>query len=95
MPAARLLDAGGPCATGPTRLPQPHAVRWDQALVFARWLLGADYPTDIVVYLIEAGCLDPGADLTPAVRRSMERVQSMILNDLAKLPDPAAGDHHD
>jgi hydrogenase maturation protease len=67
----------------PLHLPQPHAVRWDQALAFGRWLLGADYPTDVVVYLIEAGALVPGAELTPAVRRSMERVQKMIIDDLA------------
>ncbi|CAO5228518.1 hydrogenase maturation protease [Frankia sp. AgKG'84/4] len=68
----------------PLHLSSPHAVRWDQALAFGRWLLGPDYPTDIVVYLIEAGSFEPGADLTPAVRRSMERAQKMILEDLAK-----------
>ncbi|WP_163549986.1 hydrogenase maturation protease [Candidatus Frankia nodulisporulans] len=100
VPADQLVAADPPSAGTPpvgtpslATLPQPHAVRWDQALVFARWLLGADFPTDIVVYLIEAGCLDPGADLTPAVRRSMERVQTMILNDLATSVDLTAGDH--
>ncbi|CAJ60479.1 Hydrogenase maturation protease (partial match) [Frankia alni ACN14a] len=76
VPAAELADL-------PLHLPHPHAVRWDQALAFGRWLLGDDYPTDVTVYLVEAGGLEPGADLTPAVRRAMERMQRLILADLS------------
>lgn len=77
LPGEELTDL-------PLHLAQPHAVRWDQALAFGRWLLGDGYPTHIVVYLIEAGQLTPGADLTPAVRRSMERVRKMILDELTR-----------
>ncbi|CAO5170597.1 hydrogenase maturation protease [Frankia sp. AiPs1] len=87
VPADRLAAL----SDQPPSLPQPHAVRWDQALAFARWLLGDDFPTDIVVYLVEAACLDLGADLTPAVRRSLERVHTMILDDLI-LDGPAAAE---
>ncbi|WP_462185808.1 MULTISPECIES: hydrogenase maturation protease [unclassified Frankia] len=60
----------------------PHAFRWDQALAFGRWLLGDGYPGDVVVYLIEAGGVEPGADLSPAVRRAMEQVREMIIAGL-------------
>jgi hydrogenase maturation protease len=56
-----------------------HAFRWDHALAFGHWLLGDDYPTDITVFLIEAGRLDPGADLTAEVRSAMELVQRLII----------------
>ncbi|WP_261565473.1 hydrogenase maturation protease [Frankia gtarii] len=91
VPGAELEDL-------PLHLPHPHAVRWDQALAFGRWLLGDDYPTDIAVYLVEAGGLEPGADLTPAVRGAMQRLQAMILADLAAgtpVPDKhSAPDKH-
>ncbi|KQC38680.1 peptidase M52 [Frankia sp. ACN1ag] len=76
VPAAELTDL-------PLYLPHPHAVRWDQALAFGRWLLGDDYPADVTVYLVEAGGLEPGVDLTPPVRRAMERMQKLILADLS------------
>lgn len=58
-----------------------HSFRWDHALAFAHWLLGDDYPQDITVFLIEAGNVDPGMDLTPPVRESMEQVIEMIERD--------------
>lgn len=51
-----------------------HAFRWDHALAFGRWLLKDEYPTDIVVYLIEAGGFEFGAPLTPAVEAAMEEL---------------------
>ncbi|MDY7104407.1 MAG: hydrogenase maturation protease [Actinomycetota bacterium] len=51
-----------------------HAFRWDHALAFAHWLLGDDYPSDITVFLVEAADVSFGAELTPAVAASMERV---------------------
>ena len=55
-----------------------HSFRWDNALAFARWLLGAGYPADVTVYLIEAAQTTPGADLSPAVRRAVGQVLSLI-----------------
>lgn len=60
-----------------------HSFRWDNALAFARWLLGDDYPRDVIVYLIEAEDFTPGADLTPRVAEGMARVQEMIRQDPA------------
>ncbi|SNQ47267.1 Hydrogenase maturation protease [Frankia canadensis] len=76
VPAAELVDL-------PLHLPQPHAVRWDQALAFGRWLLGEDYPRDVTVYLIEAATLEPGAPLSPPVLRALERVRGLIVDELA------------
>jgi len=76
VPAEELVDL-------PLHLPQPHAVRWDQALAFGQWLLGDDYPTDVTVYLIEAATLEPGAALSPPVLRAMERVRTLIIDELA------------
>jgi hydrogenase maturation protease len=55
-----------------------HSFRWDHALAFAHWLLGAEYPADVTVYLIEAGQTTPGADLSPAVRRAVGQVLELI-----------------
>lgn len=55
-----------------------HAFRWDHALSFGRWLLGDEYPRDIVVYLIEAGRTDPGAPLSAPVDAAMHDVIAMI-----------------
>lgn len=55
-----------------------HAFRWDHALSFGRWLLGDEYPDDIVVYLIEVGQTDPGAPLSAPVDAAMHDVVAMI-----------------
>lgn len=60
-----------------------HAFRWDHALAFARWLLRDDYPAQVRVYLIEAASLAPGAPLTPAVDRAVERLCDHLLATLA------------
>ena len=63
-----------------------HSFRWDHALAVARWLLGDDYPADVTVYLIEAGSLAPGGELTPAVRGAMGRVLALIRSEPPFLP---------
>lgn len=60
-----------------------HSFRWDNALAFGRWLLGEDYPTDVTVYLIEAGNFTPGADLGAEVRDAMAQVLTLIRRDPA------------
>jgi hydrogenase maturation protease len=59
-----------------------HSFRWDHALAFARWLLKDEYPTDILVYLIEAGNLDPGMELTPPVEKTMHALIDTLLEEL-------------
>ncbi|MDP3950186.1 hydrogenase maturation protease [Microbacterium sp.] len=58
-----------------------HAFRWDHALSFSRWLLGPECPNDITVFLIEAGDLTPGAQLSPPVQEAMERVAVMVRDE--------------
>ena len=55
-----------------------HNFRWDHALAFAHWLLGDEYPQDIMVYLIEAAQLTPGADLSEPVDKAMRQVGVMV-----------------
>jgi hydrogenase maturation protease len=58
-----------------------HMFRWDNALAFAHWLLGDDYPSDVTVYLIEAADFTPGGELSEPVRAGMEHVLSRIRNE--------------
>jgi hydrogenase maturation protease len=55
-----------------------HQFRWDHALSFGRWLLADEYPSDIVVYLIEVASTEPGAPLTDPVASAMDAVGAMI-----------------
>jgi len=61
-----------------------HAFRWDHALAVGRWLLKDDYPRDVVVFLVEAGSTEPGADLTPAVAAGLERAIEQVLAEVAR-----------
>jgi hydrogenase maturation protease len=51
-----------------------HALRWDSAIAFARWLLKERYPENVTVILIEAQTLDYGAPLSEAVTKSVDAV---------------------
>ena len=59
-----------------------HAFRWDHALAFGRWLLKDEYPPQVTVYLIEAESLEHGADLTPRVRETMEKLAQRLMAEL-------------
>ena len=59
-----------------------HAFRWDHALAFGRWLLKDEYPPQVTVYLIEAESLEHGADLTPRVRETMEKLAQRLIAEL-------------
>ena len=50
-----------------------HDFRWDHALYAGRHI-GASFPTDITVFLIEAATLDLGTQLSEPVRRAADRV---------------------
>jgi hydrogenase maturation protease len=60
-----------------------HRFRWDQALGFARWLLGEEYPDDVEVWLVEGESFDPGAPLTPAVQASVDALAGRLLQELS------------
>lgn len=60
-----------------------HMFRWDNALAFARWLLGDDYPADVTVYLIEAADFTLGGELSEPVRAGIEKVIRLIRKESA------------
>ncbi len=55
-----------------------HAFRWDHSLALAHWLLGDQFPKDVVVYLIEAENLMIGDPISSKVRLAMDQVSKMI-----------------
>lgn len=55
-----------------------HSFRWDHALSLGRWLLGDEYPQDITVFLIEAGDVSFGAEMTSPVAEAMQRVARAV-----------------
>ena len=60
-----------------------HSFRWDHALAFARWLLKDEYPSDVVVYLIEAEAFEFGAPLSATVDAAADRLVDRLLAELA------------
>jgi len=66
-----------------------HSFRWDNALAFARWLLGEDYPDDVTVFLIEATSFEPGAELGPEVEKAMHEVLGLIRDEPAFAAAPS------
>lgn len=51
-----------------------HDFRWDHAVHAGRRIFGADFPADLTVYLIEAGSLQLGTELTAPVSRAVGTV---------------------
>jgi hydrogenase maturation protease len=51
-----------------------HDFRWQHALSAGRRIFGPDFPVDVTVYLVEAGSLDFGLELSPAVSAAAQRV---------------------
>lgn len=51
-----------------------HDFRWDHAVHAGRRIFGADFPADLTVYLIEAGSLELGTELTLPVSRAVDTV---------------------
>lgn len=82
VPGAELTDLTPPSGN-------LHQFRWDQALGFAQWLLGDDYPRQVEVWLIEGRSFDPGEPLSPAVDAAVDRVAGLIAADVWRCP-PAA-----
>lgn len=66
-----------------------HNFRWDHALSFSSWLLGPQKPSDITVFLVEAGQLQPGSELSAPVAAGMETVIGLIERDF--YPDVPSG----
>ena len=51
-----------------------HDFRWDHAVHAGRRIFGNNFPSDLTVYLIEAGSLQLGTELTPPVAGAVDQV---------------------
>lgn len=59
-----------------------HSLKWDQALSYARKILGDAWPEDIAVYLIAVSDTRLEVGLSDPVRRAGDKVTNLILNEL-------------
>ena len=55
-----------------------HDFRWDHALYAGQRIFGASFPTDVLVFLIEAGTLELGCELSTPVSAAAARVTREI-----------------
>ncbi|QAZ39049.1 hydrogenase maturation protease [Methylibium sp. Pch-M] len=68
-----------------------HDFRWDHAVHAGRRILGADFPADVTVYLVEAASLDLGTELSMPVRAAVETVVGHIVDAIRGCAPAAAG----
>lgn len=59
-----------------------HDFRWDHAVHAGRRIFGDDFPAALTVYLVEAGSLELGLDLTPAVAAAVDPVCDHIARQI-------------
>ncbi len=59
-----------------------HGLKWDQALSYAKKMLGGDYPEDITVFLIAVNDTRFNLDLSTEVRAAGDRLVQILTNDL-------------
>lgn len=59
-----------------------HAFRWDHALFVGRQIFKDEFPSDVVVYLVESQSLDYGLGLSHAVQRAREIVIEKIIQHI-------------
>ncbi|MGE3286101.1 MAG: hydrogenase maturation protease [Pseudonocardia sp.] len=72
-----------------------HSFRWDNAIALARWALGDACPTDICVFLVEAGAVELGTDLSEPVTAAMEQVIEIIEREYLGPLRPVPESDHD
>ncbi len=65
-----------------------HSLRWDQALSYAKKLLGDEYPDDIQVYLVAVEDTRLEVAMSEVVQQAGDRVVDHILTDIAWIPSP-------
>ncbi|MBX7453254.1 hydrogenase maturation protease [Mycolicibacterium sp. 3033] len=80
-PGTTFRVPGSELAELPLQGLHTHSFRWDHAIAFARWALGADCPTDITVFLIEVANVEMGAELSAPVTTAMQQVIDVIDRD--------------
>lgn len=73
-----------------------HDFRWNHALTAGRKIFREDFPKTVTVFLIEAGSLELGCELTESVKHAAHRVVEDILQDVGQhtqqayqQPDPS------
>jgi len=75
-------------------VPEPgyslHDFRWQHALSAGRKIFGADFPSDVTVYLIEAANLSFGLNLSAPVVAAAARVTEEIKRELSAHPSVSA-----
>ncbi len=59
-----------------------HALRWDDALTIGQRLYRDSFPTRVRVFLIEAGDLSLGLELSPAVEASARQLAGRLAQEL-------------
>jgi hydrogenase maturation protease len=59
-----------------------HSIKWDQALSYAKKIMGKDYPEDITVYLIAVDNTRLNIELSEEVRMAGNRVLDYILEQI-------------
>lgn len=59
-----------------------HGMKWDQALSYAKKILGEDYPEDIQVYLIAVKNTKLEVELSQAVKDAGNKVVNLIMKEL-------------
>lgn len=59
-----------------------HSLKWDQALSYAKKILGAEYPEDISVYLIAVSDTRLELGISVAVQEAGRKVTDLILEEL-------------
>jgi len=62
-----------------------HGMKWDQALSYAKKILGAAYPEDISVYLIAIDNTKLEIELSTPVKQAGDRVVQHILEELKQI----------
>lgn len=72
------------------RLPEAsytlHDFRWEHAIAAGRKIFRDQFPTDVMVYLIEAEKLGFGLEISPVVRQAADRVFEQIIAELGAGP---------
>ena len=59
-----------------------HGMKWDQALSYAKKILGDEYPDDIQVYLIAVENTKLETEISDAVKKAGDKVVQHILEDI-------------
>ena len=71
-----------------------HSFRWDHAVHAGRRIFGAAFPSDLTVFLIEAGSLELGLELTAEVDRAVDQVSQRIAQSIRDWGETAQGLDH-